>query len=258
MRAARALGKWGRRWVYTAAQFGLSALAWLYMLALAASLLFMVLIVGLLTARAILPLGRVLANWSLLASQWVRRRGETAAIPATPAEGGLAVVVTALLRSGATWRAVAYLLVNALLLPAHLVALGLFPLAGLWARADSWFSVRMLGPVSAAPRLPDAARAPAAAAHLPLQAGFGLIGMAERAAALGGRLTAVPTDDGGFAVRAVLPLPSGRGPPASAPGRPAVSAPDAPDAPGAEAQASSAGLAAGRAGSSAPAGMGDQ
>jgi hypothetical protein len=202
-----ALRKWGRRWVYTAAQLGLSALAWIYMAALAASLLFMVLIVGLLTARAILPLGRALANLSLQAAQWARGRDEASAIPATPAGGGLAVVVTALLRSGATWRAVAYLLVNALLVPAHLIALGLFPVAGLWARADIWFTVRMLGPVSVAPPSPDAVAPAAALMAGPPQAGFGLTGMAERVAALGGQLETGPTADGGFAVSAVLPLP---------------------------------------------------
>ncbi|MDR0625856.1 MAG: hypothetical protein LBG11_01135 [Bifidobacteriaceae bacterium] len=36
--------------------------------------------------------------------------------------------------------------------------------------------------------------------------GFGLAGMAERVAALGGQLTTGPTPEGGFEVRAVLPL----------------------------------------------------
>jgi signal transduction histidine kinase len=36
--------------------------------------------------------------------------------------------------------------------------------------------------------------------------GFGLVGMAERAAVLGGRVDHGPAPDGGFRVRAVLPL----------------------------------------------------
>ena len=36
--------------------------------------------------------------------------------------------------------------------------------------------------------------------------GHGLIGMTERAVSVGGTVTAAPTQDGGFAVRAVLPL----------------------------------------------------
>ncbi|NKZ04572.1 hypothetical protein HGB48_12530 [Actinomadura latina] len=38
--------------------------------------------------------------------------------------------------------------------------------------------------------------------------GHGLLGMRERAAALGGELTARPTAEGGFAVTATLPVPS--------------------------------------------------
>lgn len=45
----------------------------------------------------------------------------------------------------------------------------------------------------------------AAAGHPP---GHGLLGMRERAALHGGALTAGPTTDGGFAVRATLPLPA--------------------------------------------------
>ena len=42
-------------------------------------------------------------------------------------------------------------------------------------------------------------------------AGHGVLGMAERAAMLGGELTAEPRPEGGFAVTAVLPLPDGEG-----------------------------------------------
>jgi signal transduction histidine kinase len=35
--------------------------------------------------------------------------------------------------------------------------------------------------------------------------GHGLLGMAERAASVGGRVSSGPTDDGGYAVRASLP-----------------------------------------------------
>jgi signal transduction histidine kinase len=39
-----------------------------------------------------------------------------------------------------------------------------------------------------------------------------VLGMAERAAILGGELTAEPEPDGGFAVTALLPLPDGEEP----------------------------------------------
>jgi signal transduction histidine kinase len=42
------------------------------------------------------------------------------------------------------------------------------------------------------------------------EAGLGLRGMAERAAALGGRLNVGPREDGGWRVHAVLPLNGGR------------------------------------------------
>jgi signal transduction histidine kinase len=48
------------------------------------------------------------------------------------------------------------------------------------------------------------------------RAGFGLVGMSERAASVGGRLDLGPGDDGGFRVRAVLPVVAVRGGPARA------------------------------------------
>lgn len=48
--------------------------------------------------------------------------------------------------------------------------------------------------------------APIGPIAMPAQVGHGLIGMSERAESVGGSVTAAPTDDGGFAVRAVLPL----------------------------------------------------
>jgi signal transduction histidine kinase len=54
----------------------------------------------------------------------------------------------------------------------------------------------------------DPPAAPAGEAP-PGAAGHGLIGMRERAELFGGRLAAGRTADGGFAVRAVLPLPHG-------------------------------------------------
>jgi signal transduction histidine kinase len=65
------------------------------------------------------------------------------------------------------------------------------------------------GPAAAGAHAGDEAEAPAAAgadddAHA--ARGFGLIGMQERAAAVGGRVAHGPRDGGGFRVRAVLPL----------------------------------------------------
>ena len=44
----------------------------------------------------------------------------------------------------------------------------------------------------------------------PERAGHGIIGMRERVSLCGGSLHALPRPDGGFVVRARLPLPSGR------------------------------------------------
>jgi signal transduction histidine kinase len=52
---------------------------------------------------------------------------------------------------------------------------------------------------------------PQAPASAPPGPGQGLLGMRERAAMLGGELTAAPTAGGGYAVTAVLPLPPGEG-----------------------------------------------
>ncbi len=46
----------------------------------------------------------------------------------------------------------------------------------------------------------------AGAAAVPERQGQGVIGMVERATSVGGTVTAGPTDDGGFAIRALLPL----------------------------------------------------
>jgi signal transduction histidine kinase len=43
-------------------------------------------------------------------------------------------------------------------------------------------------------------------ALVPARPGQGVIGMIERATSVGGTVTAGPTDDGGFAIRAQLPL----------------------------------------------------
>jgi signal transduction histidine kinase len=44
--------------------------------------------------------------------------------------------------------------------------------------------------------------------HVPAGSGFGILGMRERALALGGDLEAGPRPEGGFSVRAYLPVPS--------------------------------------------------
>jgi signal transduction histidine kinase len=50
------------------------------------------------------------------------------------------------------------------------------------------------------------AAAPAPAADGPPQSGFGLVGMRERVTLDGGELETGPTAEGGFRVRAVLPI----------------------------------------------------
>jgi hypothetical protein len=107
-----------------------------------------------------------------------------------------------------TWKSVTYLLINAVVLPAHVVAFIIFPLAGLWARAHAWFTIRMLGPALGVRDMADAASPAASPGSGQVRGGFGLAGMGERVAALGGRLTTGPDPAGGFSVRAVLPLTS--------------------------------------------------
>jgi hypothetical protein len=201
----------GRRWAFVLAQAALSALAWGYALVFAASMFLMVLVVGLLTARTVLPLARVLANGSLRAATWARGREESSRIPARPAGSGLTAVVSALVRSPATWRSVLYLAFNAVLLPVHVFVLAVFPLAWLWGSVDAWLTVRLLASVGVSGS-DSAPPVPVTAPH-PAPGGFGLAGMAERVAALGGRFEAGAVPDGGFEVRAVLPLPGedGRG-----------------------------------------------
>ena len=54
------------------------------------------------------------------------------------------------------------------------------------------------------------ARPPVRMGGGPERAGHGIIGMRERVSLCGGDLHALPRPDGGFVVRARLPLPSGR------------------------------------------------
>ncbi|MDR1393327.1 MAG: sensor domain-containing protein [Bifidobacteriaceae bacterium] len=214
------LSKWARRWVYIAFQVAVSVAAWLFLVTLIASLVLMVLIVGLLAARGVLPLARFLAGRSLAAAQGLRRLGETGSIrPVPPGGGGLAVVVTALLRSGQTWLAATYCLFSAVSLPVNLLFLVLLPVTGQWARLHAALTVWWLA------RPDRARRSSKAAPQLPLSAsgraagGFGLIGMRERVAALGGDFQAGPTADGGFEVTALFPLedPLARQAPAAPP-----------------------------------------
>ena len=50
---------------------------------------------------------------------------------------------------------------------------------------------------------------PPAAGREPAGPGFGLIGLRERVGLLGGEFAAAPHEDGGFTVRAVLPIATG-------------------------------------------------
>jgi signal transduction histidine kinase len=58
-------------------------------------------------------------------------------------------------------------------------------------------------------RVDNAAAPGAAPVSDPSRRGHGLVGMRERAASVGGTLTAGPSPDGGFAVRADLPIAAG-------------------------------------------------
>ncbi len=94
-----------------------------------------------------------------------------------------------------TWRSLRCLGVNALSLPVHAVVLACFPLTMVWAPVHC----RLLGWTLS--------EAPAPPGSVPdRRGGHGLVGMHERVRALGGTLVTGPDDQGGFQVRAVLPL----------------------------------------------------
>jgi hypothetical protein len=84
---------------------------------------------------------------------------------------------------------------------------GLFggPLTVWWVRRRVRIDVWFLAARDAAPAAPR----PPAASVAALGGGHGIVGMRERVIMLGGGLETGPTDDGGFQVRATIPLRRG-------------------------------------------------
>jgi hypothetical protein len=150
------LRRWAEAWLYLLTGLLLSVLAWVFLALLMVATVAMVLVVGLVVARLVLPLARRLASLDLKAAQRLRGRGEVARLPAPRPGDGLSGTVRSLVTSRATWVPIGWLALSALLLPVLALAFGLFPLAAFSARLHAWLALRLLvGPDAmreAAPR----------------------------------------------------------------------------------------------------------
>ncbi|MDR1294354.1 MAG: hypothetical protein LBK59_05275 [Bifidobacteriaceae bacterium] len=289
---ARAWRGWWRPWVMLGGHLLLSIGALAYLAITLVTTVTMVFAPGRYLGRVVFPLGRTMAAGSLRMSVWLLGRSPAIRFPKAPRGRNAGETLVAVLRSRATWRAYAWLLMSIPALVLHILAVGLFPLASLWGPVWAKAAVGMLGragrpggphrrrPVSPSALVDDYARVPvsqteaepadtaeSAAArfggrricgqgvsgprtapmglagtaepdaapcasdgpdpvpheHRPrtvgtqrtvtararrstLGTGYGLAGMRERVTAVGGSLEAGPTPDGGFAIRAVLPV----------------------------------------------------
>jgi hypothetical protein len=178
-------------------------------------------------ARVVFPLGRTMAGGALASAVWLRGDAPRLALPPYPRGATASATLWRIVRSRVTWRAYGWLGLCFLTFPVHLLGAGLFPLAPLWSRPWAALTVTMLGHEGtreAATHHPrsDPAKDGDHNAPSPPRGesqqfgesrtirsgrGYGLIGMRERVAAVGGSLSVGPTPGGGFAVRAVLPAP---------------------------------------------------
>jgi len=202
----------------TLGYFGLQALlglaGWAYLVLAITAAGLMVLIIGLPVVFGVIMLGRALAAPGLAVARWLTHAGPSPVIePLPPANGPVERVKTALSYPG-TWRVLAWHAFNALTLPITLLALLVLPVAAFWDQAHlqvTWFLLAPKG--TKPPALPaqpwtatlgqDSSRLPATTG---VEGGHGLLGMRERAVALGGSFNAAHTQAGGYQVRAVLPI----------------------------------------------------
>ncbi|MDR1824923.1 MAG: hypothetical protein LBR27_06285 [Bifidobacteriaceae bacterium] len=189
----------GRAWLYLWLHV-LLAVAGLVelILSLVVTVLAVLISVAFLGLRPVFALVAATADWAGRLAAWVRYTTPPGAIGQGGSPGGL----TGLLRSRRHWRAHAWLALNFLALPVHLAAIALFPLARLWAVGWAKATTGLLREPAPRPAAAYQAQTPP-----PHGGGHGLVGMRERVAALGGVFRAGPTADGGFEVRAMLPLP---------------------------------------------------
>ncbi|HZI96868.1 MAG TPA: sensor domain-containing protein [Actinomycetales bacterium] len=202
MSAASAARGWWRGSVHLLVGGALAVPALLLAITTTVSVLGTLVLVGGLLLAGLLPLGR------RLAAAERRRVGRWTGHPVpqlyTPATGTLVARVETMLRDPATWRDLLWTWVHGLLgLPFALLA-WVPVLAPLLARSQTTTARRLLRPTRRALRRTADRAEPVV---LPSSTGHGLVGMAERVAVLGGTLRTGPRTEGGFEVRAVLPLP---------------------------------------------------
>jgi hypothetical protein len=212
-RLGRVWRRWWRSWLFCGAQllFGVGALAYLFVALIA--LVTLVFAPGRYIGWVVFPLGRTMASLALRLAGWLREDRPPAQLPPVARTGNVSATLMALVRSNTTWRAYGWLALSIPALILNLAAVVVFFLAPLWARPWAALTVRLLGRPSKRERgrrLPEAATPPADSRapepDNPPRRGYGLTFMRERVAAVGGSIQVGPTADGGFAIRAVLPV----------------------------------------------------
>gem|GEM_PF-3506079 len=193
--------------------FGLQGLlglvSWAYLVLVIATVPLMVLVIGLPIVLGVAMLGRSLAQMGLRATRWFWDTGAWPQIAPSPKSTGLFDRAKQTVNDQNTWRFLAWQAFNALTLPITLLAVFLTPVGLFWGAVHSRVTWSLLAPKGTPPpanawRQTTQDR-PTSQVSLVSKGGHGLLGMRERATALGGQFSAGPTAEGGFQVRASLP-----------------------------------------------------
>ncbi|MDR1427461.1 MAG: hypothetical protein LBJ08_06860 [Bifidobacteriaceae bacterium] len=218
MRLRGAWGTWWRSWVYLLASTLIAAAAIAYTVVALVTVAALVFAPGRYLGRAVFPVGRAMAACGLRLAAWRLNKTPRPQFPKLTRGRNTAETLATLVHSRTTWRAYGWIIASIPVLAPHLAFLIVFPLAPLWARAWAALTIKTLGmgahrqaKKTPAPH-PSARKGAASAARVAPRRGYGLLGMRERVASLGGSLRVGQTPDGGFAVHAVLPLPASDGP----------------------------------------------